>query len=659
MLHLFRPALIGLVSVAVMLVSLPARAVGQTADDPWPRAIDLGGGATATLYQPQVESWSGNRLSLRMAVGVSGPGANESFGTVWATAVTRVDRASRLVSLDDVSFTRAALPSPTDRGTTHLDALQAQLQRVPQTIALDRLQASVGVTRSFKPAGLAVQNTPPRIFVSDAPARLVTIAGSPVLRQIPGTPFDRVINTRALLLRDARSYYLLLADGWMTAEALDGSWYPAERVPPALERVAAALAVGTDVPAGGIARSARDGAPTVFVSQTPAALVVFEGGERVFDPIAGTTLLRAANTPSNLIVDIVSGQHYLLLAGRWFRAPALNGPWSHVSARTLPRDFAAIPADDPAGAVLASVAGTPQAQQSLIDDATPQTATVPRTNGPTFTAEFDGHPQYRPIAGTPLSYVANSATPIIRVDGRRYCALKAGVWFEASSVFGPWAVAAAVPDIVYTIPTSSPLHHVTYVRVYGATSQVVDVGYTPGYAGSVVSTDGVVVEGTGYVYPGWIGSAYFPSPMTYGGTPARRDEPDVYAQWGGAVYAGLRGHRYLASSAPRALLIESLGAAGGDNDHYAEANGAVWRYRNGDWEKLDARGWERVAPESCAWAISEREARASGAQRFERQRAKEGADHFADVPPDAGRSANAVAAGNAQVGTLRARRTAP
>jgi len=56
----------------------------------------------------------------------------------------------------------------------------------------------------------------------------------------------------------------------------------------------------------------------------------------------------------------------------------------------------------------------------------------------------------------------------------------------AASVFAtfahrPWVVAASVPAVIYTIPASSPLHYVTYVRIYEATPQVVYVGYTPGY----------------------------------------------------------------------------------------------------------------------------------------------------------------------------------
>src|SRR5678815_5615193 len=104
------------------------------------------------------------------------------------------------------------------------------------------------------------------------------------------------------------------------------------------------------------------------------------------------------------------------------------------------------------------------------------------------------------IEGTPLQFVANSATPIIKVDEKSWYACQNGVWYVATSVKGPWYVADSVPAVIYSIPSSSPMHYVTYVRVYDADSRVVYQGYTPGYLGTVVS-DGVVVYGTGYYYP--------------------------------------------------------------------------------------------------------------------------------------------------------------
>ena len=58
--------------------------------------------------------------------------------------------------------------------------------------------------------------------------------------------------------------------------------------------------------------------------------------------------------------------------------------------------------------MLPTVAGTPQAQEAVIENSIPQTATVPLKNGPKFTPNFDGPPQFVPVAGTSLTYVTNS-----------------------------------------------------------------------------------------------------------------------------------------------------------------------------------------------------------------------------------------------------------
>ena len=146
----------------------------------------------------------------------------------------------------------------------------------------------------------------------------------------------------------------------------------------------------------------------------------------------------------------------------------------------------------------------------------PQTAKVDRATL-TFQARYDGAPQFRPLAGAKnLSYAANSAIPIIDVPGHSYYALDNGVWFVSeASPEGPWVVATSVPAEIYAIPSSSPLHYVTYVRVYGSSGRYVYVGYTPGYYGTVVSND-TVVYGTGYPCTSWVGANWYGCSETYG-----------------------------------------------------------------------------------------------------------------------------------------------
>jgi hypothetical protein len=110
----------------------------------------------------------------------------------------------------------------------------------------------------------------------------------------------------------------------------------------------------------------------------------------------------------------------------------------------------------------------------------------------------------------------NSATPIIEVDPEAWYACQNGAWYVSTSASGPWAVATEVPQVIYTIPTTSPLHYLTYVQVYGSTPNEVYEGYTPGYFGTEVAPDNTVVYGTGYDYDPWIGSVWYGPPITWG-----------------------------------------------------------------------------------------------------------------------------------------------
>ena len=496
-------------------------AAGQTAvpaEGAWPREMQANG-STVLVYQPQIDSWQGNRLEARAAVAIRRPGATQpSFGVVWITARTDIDKERGLVVLQDIQIPKVNAPASPQRNADFLRAARQHIPAGVKTVPLEQFEANLAIGQAeAKTMGMPVVNDPPRIIVSTTPALLVRIDGQPSLRQVAGSTLLRVINTRGLILLDPATggYYVAARGRWWVANTIDGPWAPAVNPPPALEDARrAAVASGQvdllDAPAG----EAPGAGATIHVSTVPAELVV-TNGPPTWSPIAGTELLYATNTSAHVLLELKTQLVYLLISGRWFRARSTDGPWQYVSGTQLPSDFAKIPEQSPSGAVLASVAGTPQAQEALIANSIPQTATVVRSAA-TFVATYDGPPQWRSITGTPLAYAANSPTPIIRVDTKTYYALYNGVWFVTTAPVGPWAVAAAVPAVMYTIPVTSPLHYVTYVRVYGATPTVVYVGYTPGYLGTVVTPDGVVVYGTGVVYTPWVGTVWYPPPPTYG-----------------------------------------------------------------------------------------------------------------------------------------------
>jgi hypothetical protein len=202
-----------------------------------------------------------------------------------------------------------------------------------------------------------------------------------------------------------------------------------------------------------------------------------------------------------------------LISGRWFSAHGFDGPWTFAT-NDLPPDFALIPPEAPQASVLASVPGTSQAQLALLQAQVPRQATL-KMDAAKLTVVYAGPPQFKPIPGTTMTYAVNTAFEVIETGGRFYVCYQ-GAWFEGPSPSGPWVLAASVPAVIYTIPPTSPLYNVTYVKVYGATPATVAYGYTSGYMMGFV-TAGVVVYGTGYYYPPYIGpTIWVPAPYTYG-----------------------------------------------------------------------------------------------------------------------------------------------
>src|SRR5882762_4018351 len=233
-----------------------------------------------------------------------------------------------------------------------------------------------------------------------------------------------------------------------------------------------------------------------FISTVPAELIQTEGPANLV-PIEGTDLMQAENSDNALFFYNSNQRFYVLISGRWFDASSLQGPWKFSPYKQLPKDFAKIPPTHPKANALVSVPGTPQANEAVIANSIPQTATVQRDEAK-LELTYDGAPQFEPIEGTPLLYAINTAIPVIEVDAHTYYSVQNGVWFVATSATGPWTVATSVPAVIYGIPASSPLHYVTYVQVYGSTPDVVYAGYTPGYLGTEVCPDHVVVYGTGW-----------------------------------------------------------------------------------------------------------------------------------------------------------------
>jgi len=506
----------------------PATRSPQAVDSPWPREATHGG-EKISMYQPQLETWQGDEVSAYAALSViSKNNKTPKYGVLWFTAHTEVDKVNRQVTLDDFQITKVKFPTLHAKEAEYQTFLQAKLPGKSRVIALDRMETALAASESQQAEikGLPVKNDPPRIIFTTKPSVLVLIDGPIQLRDLSGTDLQRVLNTKAEIYfgTQKNKYYLNVMDGWMEApDVVSGPWSYVSKVPDDLKDITTSIQEqqqskapeGTTPPS--LKEADKEGKiPAIYASLDPTELLVTEGPPQL-EPLPEAKLEYVKNTTANIFRDASSLDYYILVAGRWFRSKSLeSGPWEFVDAKSLPTGFRAIPESSPKAGVLVSVPGTGPAKEALIANSIPQTATITR-NEAQLQVKYDGDPQFKNIEGTELQYAFNTSTPVIRVDDQNYYAVENAVWFAGPAPIGPWTVATSVPAQIYLIPPSSSLHYVTYVKVYRSTPDVVYVGYTPGYYGTVVSsTTTTVVYGTGWYYPPYVGHYWYGAPYTYG-----------------------------------------------------------------------------------------------------------------------------------------------
>jgi hypothetical protein len=546
----------------VIAGTVPAGAVSAPT---WPKTYEQSG-TKVVVYQPQVKDWPNKTvLNGLAALAVTRAGSSSQiFGTATFTTYTSANFQEGTVTLTDTRITATHWPGQSAAVSGELDkAVRGAIQLKDNTVPLATVLASLNAKSALPKSSAPLRNDPPKIFTSQKRAILVVFDRDPILAPVKDTDLKFAVNTNWAVIYDGATsrYYLLDTDHWISATSAKGPWAPATA--PASFAKLPDNDNWTDVrkylnaPAPTAAQ-----VPQVFVSTVPAELIAIDGAPKLA-AIPPTKLQYVSNTESNLFSYQPTKEWYVLLSGRWYRASSLNGPWTY-SSNALPADFKQIPPNSPRGRVLVSVPGTAVAQYVGASTLVPEIATVdPKTA--TFTATYGpGAPQFAAIEGTSLQYAVNTPDSIIKVSDTEYFACQSGIWFTASASTGPWVVARYVPPVIYTIPASSPLYSVTFVRIYNVDGTVQTappatpepgmsaeeaaaagllVGFTAGYLGGYWY-NGAWMYGTGWYYPGWYypaGYAYYPYAATWSGgsyynptTGAYGRSASIYGPYGGA-----------------------------------------------------------------------------------------------------------------------------
>ena len=520
-------------SILVTFLAFTAPLVARAQDPGWPRQIVKPGG-TLIVYQPQVDNWNNfTDLTWRQAFQLTPVGGKQIVGAASLEGATEVNTETHTVFMYNMKVLNTYFPSQDPATSAQMDQLFRTFLPSTFNISLERVIAYTPKPQSVKTVPL--NNDPPIIFVSNTPAILLGTDGEPVLAELPHTDLKFVVNTLWPLFFDKTNsqYYLLVNNIWFSAADLHGPWSRVTKLSRDFDKIPASgkfTDVKKAVPPPQVSNPVI---PKVFYATVPAEVILFDG-RPTYTAIPGTQLVYANNTDSPLFVYNTTQTYYYLAAGRWFSAQSLAGPWTFASLN-LPPDFANIPLSNPASAILASVPGTSEAKDAVLIAQIPTTMEInPATAAAQAKVSYTGSPQFAPIEGTSLQYATNTPDKVIQVGDVYYLCLQ-GVWFMSAMPQGPWTTAASVPQVIYTIPPSSPVYNVTYVTQVTNSNGNVESSYTGGYLGAFVvgaAVGAVVASGTGYFYPPYIGypvggyPIYHPYPTPYG----------AYGAYGGSYY---------------------------------------------------------------------------------------------------------------------------
>jgi hypothetical protein len=472
----------------------------------WPQAIETDG-VTVTVYQPQPEELNGKTLSGRAAMSIKlANQAEPTWGVFWFEADIETDRSEDTATISNIKVIEVRWPDSEDADEKRFTAfVEKEIVESVFTTSITQLKATLAASDEAQQSLDNLKHDAPDIIFSNELAVLLSYDGKPKFQAIKDSKYLRAVNTPLAVAANEKEteFYLTSGSIWYQASNPTGPWQVTENVPTDLSKL-----IKED-------DSEKQTRTPKIIAATEATELISTDGDAQWKSLVGGKLMYVENTETPWLRDIANGNMYVLLSGRWFESKTQAGPWSFVRPDRLPKSFSEIPPESDLGGLRSSIAGTDEANEAVMDTQIPQTAAVKR-NGTSVTISYDGEPKFEAISGTEIAYAVNTSSQVLMIN-KKYYAVEDAIWYASNSATGPWVVADEVPaNEIAKIPPSSPAYNTTFVNIYGSTTEVVYVGYTPGYYWSYPYY-GVPVYGTGYYYrPYYSPFYYYPYPRTWG-----------------------------------------------------------------------------------------------------------------------------------------------
>ena len=181
------------------------------------------------MYQPQAETFQGDRVTGRAAVSFTKKGETApKFGVVFFAARVSVDRDAREVSVLDMKVSKVRFPGITPENEKKFtDNFESEVPKWDLVFSYDRLLENVKVAQREKRSAEGLKHDPPKIVFAEEPSVLLSYDGEPVFREVEGAPVKVAVNTSLLVVNDTRNGRYYLSGGkkwWYEAGSPLGPW---------------------------------------------------------------------------------------------------------------------------------------------------------------------------------------------------------------------------------------------------------------------------------------------------------------------------------------------------------------------------------------------------------------------------------------------------
>ncbi len=234
------------------------------------------------------------------------------------------------MTLEDTKVTRVKFPDATPEDMQKMrERIEAPANTWDIVLTLEQVETSLAASEKEVASTENLKSDPPVIIFSQKPAVLISFDGEPETRPIKDSPYEQVVNTAVLIVKDKSSgnFYLSNGQTWYIAKNPKGPWSVTTNTPSAIKDF-----VKPDPDA-----EPQTGPPPQIITATvPTELIVTSGAPN-WTALTGNQLLYVSNTESTFIKEIATNKYYLLLSGRWFSSQVAR--WAmDLRAQRFPSD---------------------------------------------------------------------------------------------------------------------------------------------------------------------------------------------------------------------------------------------------------------------------------------------------------------------------------